>query len=309
MSKIFSYIFLLAVVGAGFFYRTTLRNVAEQSINYYFPCKTTISYSLGEFDANFGLSKEDFLDVLEQAEAIWEEPLGKELFAYEENGSMKVNLIYDTRQETTEQLKQMGIIVENNKSSYDTLKERYDSLISSYNSQKADFNHRVATFENRRKAYEAEVSAVNKKGGTDKAIVAKLNAEREYLNNEGNALNKTQKDLNEAVNNINAVAGALNELAKTLNIGVKQYNTIGGNLGGEFDEGLYKSSYSGREIDIYQFDNKTKLVRVLAHELGHALGLEHVDDSKAIMYRLNNGINEKLTSSDLTAVKNLCGIK
>jgi predicted Zn-dependent protease len=48
---------------------------------------------------------------------------------------------------------------------------------------------------------------------------------------------------------------------------------------------------------------------VLAHELGHALGLDHNEDSKAIMYRLNNGINEKLTNTDLVALKALCGIK
>src|SRR3989344_3704354 len=69
------------------------------------PCEKPITYTLGTFDKRFGISQADFLKTLVQAEEIWERPLGRELFTYvPEAGEIPVNLIYDSRQETTNTL-------------------------------------------------------------------------------------------------------------------------------------------------------------------------------------------------------------
>lgn len=309
MNKILNTILLTALVVGSFYYREPIKNVWTQAFSDFFPCKREISYSLGEFDTRFGISKETFLAALKDAEAIWEKPVGKELFNYSEEGHLEINLIYDSRQETTQTLKNMGITVENNRESYDALKAKYDSVARSYDQEKATFDRRYSAFQVRKSAYEAEVAVANKKGGAGKETYDRLNSEKEYLNQEISALNSLQAVINSSVEDVNALAKALNQLAGTLNINVKQYNTVGRTLGGEFEEGTYTSDSTGQKIDIYQFDNRTKLVRVLAHELGHALGLDHIEDPKAIMYRLNNGINEKLTVGDLKLVKSHCGIE
>ena len=232
------------------------------------PCKEPIPYTLNTFDKEFNISKTYFLSALSDAEAIWEKSAGIDLFTYEPTSSvynvLKINLIYDYRQQATSKLASLGITVQNNRASYDALKAKFTSL---------------------------------------KTELAK--AESEYKLSKSEA---TRKKINEMVDEINSMVVILNRLATTLNLAVEKYNTVGASRGESFEEGVYIQEGLNRQIDIYEFSNRDKLVRVLAHELGHALGLGHVDDTKAIMYEFNQGNNKALTTSDIEALKSKCDI-
>ncbi len=310
MKKIYKNVLILLMFGGiGFYFRVPIQNIWIQLQGQYLPCRNPIAYSLGSYDNRFGISKDDFLIALVAAENVWEKPIGKNLFVYKPTGNLKINLIYDIRQEATIKLKQMGIVVETSRTSYNALKLKYDTLFLDYKNQKISFEAKIAVLNSRKRAYEIEVSGTNKKGGADKETFARLNTEKELLDQEIISINQLQVILNNTATEVNALVIFLNQLATTLNIDVKRFNTVGSTLGEEFDEGVYKTGPDGQEIDIYQFENRTKLIRVLAHELGHALGLDHVEDPKAIMYRLNNGVNEKPTATDLAILKKLCSIK
>jgi len=277
------------------------------------PCDRPIPYAVSTFDPQFHVSKEDFLSALSAAEAIWEKPSGLELFSYNSNYSrydlLKINLIYDYRQQATDKLKSLGISVKDTRASYDALKEKFDALKKEYEKEKNSFNVRVSSFNKRQEAYEEEVNYWNKKGGAPENEYKRLEATRLELAKEANQLKEEESRLNAKADEINALVVVLNRLATTLNLSVEKYNTTNTSRGETFEEGVYVSDGINREIDIYEFSSREKLVRVLAHELGHSLNLEHVQDPNAIMYELNQGESLTLTKTDLEALNQKCGIK
>ncbi|MFA5841578.1 MAG: matrixin family metalloprotease [Candidatus Paceibacterota bacterium] len=274
------------------------------------PCSKPINYSLGAFDAKFGLTKESFLDALREAEAVWEKPIGRDLFVYSPDGDLEINLIYDYRQEATGKLKSLGLAVDANRASYDTLNAKYIELDAQYKQAKADYDNLVEAFNARNDAYGQQVEYWNRRGGAPKKEYAILKSEEEAIQADFAEIKNMEGEMNEYVDNIKAVVVVLNNIANALNIDVRKYNDIGNALGEEFNEGVYRNDGQGsEEIDIYEFGSRGQLVRILTHEFGHALGLPHVEDQDAIMYKLNVGKNTALSPSDIGELKIRCSIK
>lgn len=304
MKRVLTFIFFTAALGA----------FAYQSREYFFrplPCEEPIPYALGDFAEEFKVTEKYFLSAVADAEAVWEKARGRELFTYspEEDGAgiLKMNLIYDYRQEATAKLGRIGTVLEDSQDSYDALRAEFESERRAYEKERNTLNSAISSFNRRQDAYEAEVKYWNKKGGAPEGEYNKLENERRALEQEAAGLEQRQAEVNKSADEVNALVAELNALAKKLNLSVEHYNTVSDSRGETFEEGLYVENGRDREINIYEFEDRAELVRLLVHELGHALSLDHVEDPKAVMYELNEGDNLKLTAADLAELNLQCG--
>ena len=308
--KSFSTIFvILLLVGVGYYYRSEIWARWRELLNRFQPCQSPITYSIVDLDSRFGLTKTELLADIKRAEKIWEVPINKTLFQYSATGDLKINLIYDYRQKATDALKKIGLVIGDDRVSYDALKVKRDSLLASYNNEKAQVVALVDAYNTAKTAYEKTVDDWNARGGAPKAEFQILQQQRIDLNNRVVAINQAEDSLNSLVDTVNSTGAILNKLVAKLNLHTATYNTVGASTGKEFNEGEYLSNVGGTSINIYQFNDTNQLVRVLAHELGHTLGIDHLSNPKAIMYYLNEGGNEKLTADDLVALKKMCNVK
>lgn len=295
INRIVTILFILSAIFAGFFvYRNELA-----------PCTKPVLYSIGTIDDRFGVTREKFLNTAKEAEAIWEKSIGQNLFDYKDGARFKINLIFDDRQEQTLEANYSKEEIENSRAQYDSMVSDYKLSANSYDRDLQLYNNNVAVFESRLADYNSWVSGINSKGGATPKERQKLEAEKNELELQKNILDNQRLVLNDRASKLNSLGDAVNSLGKKLNITVDIHNQRFGE-GREFEQG---QTVGKKEINIYQFDTVSDLRLVLAHELGHAIGLEHVENPKSLMYYLmdkQSTQNPLLSQEDIFALNDRC---
>lgn len=270
-------------------------------------CDETLYYSLGEIDPRFNISNADIKNVLAQAENVWEKDLNKNVFEYREGAEFRVNFIFDERQQRTVEKNKLDSQLDKLEEVKDDISQDYKTIEIEYKNAVAAYQKNLKDYENRIEEFNAEVKKWNKKGGAPENEYEKLQKEQVYLE-------KLQKQLELEQKNINALVSSLNKLAEKENASVGDYNKKVRTYQEKFGESseFNQGEYNGLGINIYQFYEKIDLELVLVHELGHALGVGHVQNPESIMYYLmekQDLENIKLTGEDLNAIKNICKIE
>lgn len=264
-------------------------------------CSEPITYAITDIDPRFGVTEEELESVLKEAAALWNTAAGKTVLVEGEGAELPIRLVYDERQATS----QLGDVISIEQQNYDQKKAEVDALIAAHESDINAYELRLAQFEAKEQAYEVDVARWNRQGGAPPAEFERLENRRRALEREQVSLNAQAARLNATVQDINTGVAQLNAFAEKLNSKVNVYNEFAGH---DFDQGQYVEDENGKRITIYEFEDRTQLLRALAHEFGHALGIAHTEDPQSLMYPYNSGKSLLLAADDIAALKQACDL-
>lgn len=278
MKKIF-FLILIAVIAF------TQKNFIIKNFNkvyYYSVCDTPIRYKTGYIDSRFNVSEPKLLADIKQAGDIWGSVVKKNLFVYDPKGSLIINLFYDKRQALSSQIIQYENNIENQKNQINPVVAQYEKDVAAFNQSKDNLN--------------AEIQSWNDKGGAPPDIYNQIIKDQQTLQTEADRLNQTADMLNQSNNTFNADVKKLNQTVTNLNQTLEK----------KPEEGFFDGQKN--EIYIYFVTNQDELVHTLAHEMGHALGLNHANSTDSIMYLF---ISSTITPSieDREMLQELCAKK
>lgn len=270
------------------------------------PCSQPITYQVGSIDPEFTIATSTVRGLLQDAEETWEAQTDTNLFTHApESGELKIDFIFDERQRRTNLQEEFA-------TNLSSLRDTHTNLTEVLQTRRETYEQRLAAYEQDRQAYEKRLAEYNQR--VDKlnqrnrpvasSTKRELESTRKQLQETRENLQKRQDELNALRQEINELAQRSNSLAETYNQKASTFNERFGTTR-KFDQAVY----TGDTINVYQFKEASDLRLALVHEFGHALGINHVEDPKAVMHYLmdKQQLNPvAITEADMEALNRVC---
>ncbi|WP_324647621.1 matrixin family metalloprotease [Acinetobacter sp. MD2] len=265
------------------------------------PLDTRLHYRIGEIDPRFQLSQNEIQQLTQQATEIWQNGTGRTLFVYDPKAQLSINFIYDERQNQTNLRIKQQTQIQVSQAQQHRQQQFIDTEKQAIQQSKAFIDQKQAELQSAVVQYNQIIKQINQHGGAEPALKERLEQQKFDLEQRKQALSLAVQAHNQTVAESNRHVAYYNQNNQAIDQSIQHYNQR--YAAKMFDKGLF----NGKEINVYEFENKDDLRLVLAHELGHALGLKHVEDNpKALMYPIlkqQNIQSFELTNSDLALLK------
>ena len=274
-------------------------------------CDIPITLHLEQPDGRFGLEEATIRHTLIEAIDLWEGASDTQLFVLTENEGMPVRFVYGERQATgadqareRAQLDERRRALEQDRARFEGRREELSREIDEFEREQRALNRRI-------ERHQQAVTDYNEgRGPRDAARRDQLVAKQQALEEQQTALDTRRSALERRQENLNAQGQQLNQAFDSLSAELDSYNEAASAQGG-FELGRFTLEGGERRIEIFQALDQDQLRLILAHELGHALGIDHVPQEDAIMsshLTQSNAGRTGLSRADRTALMAACDI-
>lgn len=237
-----------------------------------------VTFAIGSIDPRFPLTEPNAERIAQQAAALWNTAAGTDLLRFDRRASLTISFVYDRRQWIVDRNKALQIALDRDENQLNALQRelRLESRL----------------IDQAEAAHASDVAFWNQMGGAPEPTYTELQTDAAVLRERVSAYNARVRYEEQLVSKVNASVNQLN-LFK-----------------GKSTEGEYELRGQKESISIFSYSDDEQLRHVIAHELGHALGLDHFEESGSIMsaVREDDTTARSLTSRDLSELRSACGV-
>lgn len=257
------------------------------------PFDHRLRYRIADVDPRFKLSIEQVQEISQQATQTWKDGTGQDYFVYDPNAQLAIRLIYDERQQESEQRREHITQLEANQQVWKDKKQQLDHIEKEVIRSKQFLDLKQQQLNQQIQQYNQERLSAQQ----NQASSAYFQQRQQLLQTNIELVRQEINQYNQRINQLNQKVDELNALNQQLDASVQQYKQ-------RFKPHLFhKGLFNGKEILIYEFESTDDLRLTIAHELGHALGLEHSDDPQALMHPImkdQDTAHFRLTQADIS---------
>lgn len=271
-------------------------------------CTEPLTIRAGDIDERFSITKEEVIRLMEDVAEIWSDAADTTIITYDEEGEISVNLVYAEEQQLSDRERQHRDRLGHEEFSITVLENEYKRLNREYEAEVQQYDKASRELQQRIDRLNEWVRQKNEQSGFNEEDLQQFERRKAEIDQVKLDLAKKERTLKRKASELNEKITFLNQKVEAKNRLVDEYNRQFPGVR-KFTQGAYEWTNNSKTINIFHFLDKDELRLVIAHEMGHALGIGHVSNAESVMHELMESQDQKkldLTEEDIQALQSVC---